>query len=870
MTNYTYKLYKNKEKESKQTRRYDREELSHLTTHHLREICLQEKIIRSLMNPLDKEELIRLIIRFRGKDETYLIREHVPEGFKRIEEYLKACSSEPYDHGTPIRNPAKILIYDHVEVNPFDEIIISNCDFLDTNTNVLLMNDEGRLCTIFNLVNIEDTYYLTKSSDVDGRTTGTSKYSLIYLGKEESKIIYDLYTGSIPHEPSHFRYYRYSIMDFDISTVEETNNPLAIDFGTSNTTAGICVKPERISEEENLLDTEIHYVMVRDTTSDTYEKTPIIPSAIAVSKIQGEQIEYVYGYEAIRLSRLSQVDEGFSVFYDIKRWLSDLDGVEEVVDVTGNRCYVNRHDMLCAYLHYILQLATQRFKTKFSYLHISCPVKQKHSFGQILTELLPDYTIETTHMLDEGAAVLFNTLWRIIEKGAYDEEHTYKALIIDCGGGTTDLSSCQFNIVNKRISYGIHMSTSYENGNVDFGGNNITYRIMQYLKICMVLNMRHDDKGTREQVLRAFRGDAYRYIDEHGIEALYEDFCQVYETMEAILPTRFLEYEDKSKQDYYKVKKNFFYLFQLAEKVKKAFFETMGTLEVCLTHEPIRIQEYTISIPLEKWAISRIDANQSLYTMKEMDKVYINMQDIRLLIKGDIYHVISDFLGNLYEEDLLAEYDIIKLTGQSCKIDLFREAIKEYIPGKQLQFHDRGKGEGKDYTLKLACLDGVLKYLYAKRLGYVDLHITSDIKSLPYYIVAYTHRGDEKNLIDSVVGGAGAGFISRRMQHIMLKLYLKDMNQRTRHIYEYECRQEDFEEVLYEHIDESYRHYILQDETDRIINDEVKFFVWAKTNQWGFYVLPILRKDEKIHQGKLKFFSFENSVWELNLYDGLK
>ena len=80
-------------------------------------------------------------------------------------------------------------------------------------------------------------------------------------------------------------------------------------------------------------------------------------------------------------------------------------------------------------------------------------------------------------MLDEGVAVLYNTISTLIKEKQYQDGETYRALIIDCGGGTTDLSSCRFRITDRRVAYQIDIATAYENGNTDFGGNNLTYRV---------------------------------------------------------------------------------------------------------------------------------------------------------------------------------------------------------------------------------------------------------------------------------------------------------------------------------------------------------------------------------------------------------
>ena len=78
-----------------------------------------------------------------------------------------------------------------------------------------------------------------------------------------------------------------------------------------------------------------------------------------------------------------------------------------------------------------------------------------------------------------------------------------------------------------------------------------------------------------------------------------------------------------------------------------------------------------------------------------------------------------------YENDSLQEYSIMRLTGQSCKIELFREALKEFIPGKVIESSGRRASGEEDYSLKLMCLDGAVKYIRDKRFGYADINITN-------------------------------------------------------------------------------------------------------------------------------------------------
>ena len=75
-----------------------------------------------------------------------------------------------------------------------------------------------------------------------------------------------------------------------------------------------------------------------------------------------------------------------------------------------------------------------------THLHISAPVKQKKQFHKLFSEILPEYILENEIMLDEGVAVLYNSISDLIKQFRFEPNVQQRALIIDCGGGTTDLS----------------------------------------------------------------------------------------------------------------------------------------------------------------------------------------------------------------------------------------------------------------------------------------------------------------------------------------------------------------------------------------------------------------------------------------------
>ena len=125
-------------------------------------------------------------------------------------------------------------------------------------------------------------------------------------------------------------------------------------------------------------------------------------------------------------------------------------------------------------------------------------------------------------MLDEGMAVLYNTISNMLEQDTLEENEEYEALIIDCGGGTTDLCSYRFRIQDRRAAYKIYMETTYENGDTDFGGNNITYRIMQILKIALVRATGNQNVSSVKEILEYMDTDIYRFIDSHGVKEFYQ------------------------------------------------------------------------------------------------------------------------------------------------------------------------------------------------------------------------------------------------------------------------------------------------------------------------------------------------------------
>lgn len=828
MSRYTYILNPNQDKEEKHT--YKQSELEKMTTFHLREICRKERLVVPSDKNTDREALIRFIMRFRGRREYRHIKEGAGEGLENIQAFLDKNDIH-FIKEPRVMVPGTIVLYQGTEMNELDGCKVTFEEKGCCLGNLLLVDEGFRLYTCFYLQEAGGEVYLFKGKDVELRPLEKHQYSILYFPKpKDSEFLYDCYYGSRVSVPGYMEAVRVPLLDIQEREIPKVNLPLVIDFGSSNTTMGMF-----------LPDGSTRIAMVNGES--------MIPSVIGVREKDGGGAEFLFGFGARDKNRENYRDEDTAVFYDIKRWVSDPDRMESVVLRSGCKYQFPRKKMLRAYLDYLLELARQQFKCSFANIQMLAPIRQKEKFGRLFKELLPEYHVDCE--LDEGMAVLFHSIHGLIQKKGCQEGRWYHALVIDCGGGTTDLTSGRFCIENTRVSYIVDLETRYENGDTNFGGNNLTYRILQLLKLRITEGL-----GFLDQ--KSFPRDGAE--DGAGIWGLLE---RRYAQAEEWLPTRFKEYEDTSREQYFFVKNNYYYLFELAEQVKKEFFRSKSRYVLKISTEKT---EKEGEIFLDKWKLSLLLGGRFEHFARPLEfHVYLN--EMEEILRPDIYGLMERFLDKKFEAGELSEYEMIKLTGQSCRSPLFLEALKQYVPGKRIL--GTGKGEtGAEF--KMCCLQGALAYFLDRKLGYMKVNENYQVGSLPYEIMAFTHENKEKILIRSLDREDHIGCISRFCIGNQLDLYLNDDQGRRLKTYYFEYRTSDFRKTTQEEIDREYQGTVIQEETDTILEGEMKFFVWISRQRWGFVVLPVLRDQEVLYIGNEAFFDFEDDTWELNFFDGRK
>lgn len=859
---------------------YDKAALELMTTYQLREICMQNKLMNGVVNPLDKEELILIVMRSLGKKEERLITEPNLEGEARISELFARCKVIEKD-SSALRCNSILTAYRNLAIELSDAYTIPYLGQL-SGTNAFVMSVDGTLCTILNIKEKNgdsERLYLTKPGAIEAREADRKGYVLYCVSRRISEELYRVYMGNADVLPEHIEVWKIPLIDFQVKNPVQLSLPMAIDFGSVNTTAGVYLDTaymERIGRAAGILglkENAVNYTLFDGEENDNM----LLPSVVGVKAIGDNDYHLVFGREAERMAAASYIDEGFCIFYDIKRWISDHEKEEELTDRQGRRRWVKREEILRRFFLYIIERTENRFKCHVTQVHISSPVKQKYRFRQLFERILPEYEISGEDMLDEGTAVLYNTLSNMItQKNAVDNK-LYEALVVDCGGGTTDLCSYRFRIHDGRTSYRIELQTTYENGDTDFGGNNLTYRIMQLFKLELLHQCRFEQIPSAVEVIEKMDTDVDRFVDEHGVREYYRLLDEAYEKAEEILPTRFAEYERYNRSDYYKVRNNFYTLFHLAEQLKKQIYGQVGRLRVTArtrqktdAGKVSREENYESStLFLDKWKLS-FREKTGLVTKKELPEVTFNIFQIDLLLEGEVYGITHKFIEEMYETGRLNQFSFIKMTGQSCKMDLFKNALKEFVPGRMIQFRKRASLESAEHELKMTCVDGALKYLRDKHNGIVDVKMDVKNAVIPYQVTAFTHDGREVILLNGTGDWKQAGCISRNLEELTLQMCLKDGSGEERYRFRYQCHPEEFEIRTNEEIHRSYGDYIQQKETDSIVNGEVKFFVWARQEEWGYLVVPVYRKEDELYLGKQEFYCFENDSWINSFYDGTK
>ena len=855
---------------------YIYDELKRKTYYDLHKICVDEKLIEGFRENLNRSELINIILKYRSREKVYGIDSYKENGIERLQELFDTRLGFKLNDSNSIKIPHKVVIYKDMPLTDEDDYKITIPEHISDN-NIFLMNGNSYLCGIFQLSRnkSERNSFFIRSDEKLLRLENlkNQNYSLIFFNRSDEKFLFNAYykeknEGSMPMS---LNYYQIPLDSFHFLDLEVTDTPLCIDFGTANTTAGVYLDKyyiknlpqHKILSGHMFLD-KINYVKF---PKNEEEYANVIPTVVYVKNcFDEENIKYAFGYEVEEKLKNSNYNLKGSVFYGIKNWVKSIDEKERIVDENGDIRYIERKKIIKAYIDYVVDRAESLFKCRFRNIHITTPVKLKSEFLNMFKEILPDYKIIEKNALDEGVAVLYNSIERIIGKGRFEDNEEYKALIIDCGGGTTDLASCVFKINSEEINYDIDIKTTFENSEESFGGNNITYRIMQYLKI--LLSQYYTNKKNTvgiNDLITNISELIYRDVDEKGVKRIYEDLEEEYEKAEKIIPTKFGEFENKASDVYSKVKNNFFFMWEIAELLKRELFKKSTIIRT--KFDSVRYENSDLaSTYLPSWNLNVYDGDY-IRNITTFPNIIINKSEIVKLIKGDIYEIFRRFLTSYYETGIIFDYSLIKLSGQTCKVNLFNDILKEFVPGKMIDF--RRNMEEDEQQLKISCLDGAIRYLNSSKIGNIKVSVKNDIPIVPYSLHGTKYTGEEIEILRTgEQAGSSSGYIKKISSTEILPLHLKNKEQEIKKYFTYINKPEDYREIDEQEVLEMLDDHFEQGELDSILNGETKFFAYTDANFWGFYVTGVKRENNQTYIGKRKYFSFEEDITTISFFDG--
>lgn len=629
---------------------------------------------------------------------------------------------------------------------------------------IVLLNNQNNVVATGYLKKCDDDYRIATNPDSTIRDSwgNNSSFKVLIFPKEtnnylNSKKYKELFEDS--SVTSNIRYVSIKITERE-RTISES--PLCIDFGTSNTTAGYFVDDK---------DDAKRFVSVNfiNTLEKTFTRSEIYPTLIYVKHCDKDNPEnnvYLFGFDAKKELISHDYMPDASVFFEIKRWFGiDPEKNVHVTDEDGNEADLTYTMLIKAFLLHIIEKAEDDAKLKFNRIHFTAPVKLKAKFAAQFANMFKDadFTVESGDILDEGLSVIYETIRRNIRDNINFEKANL--MVIDCGGGTTDVASC--NIERKDRNDGIEdltITTGYVGGEANFGGNNITYRIMQLIKIKLAFyyakemdlskSFNNNFSVFLKEILPA-PDDILNYIDaDKDTKRVYKKLEEEYEIAETIIPTRFEDKNDLTKYEKKKkkIKRNFYYLWNLAENIKTEFYKKDQLTLIGFN----KLSEPTMDENYEN-ILEGFDMNFSIYVKngKELEEktnlpqISVTAQEVDDLIRGDIYSLLS----RIFYENKNIDYKFYSFSGQSCKIRLFVELMKEFIPGKKLRNVTKtlNKAEMNDKTsekLKTSCVKGTVYYEYDTKHGNVRPSLKCKEPEFQFKVLT-EFNGRDDNILDS-------------------------------------------------------------------------------------------------------------------------
>ena len=152
-----------------------------------------------------------------------------------------------------------------------------------------------------------------------------------------------------------------------------------------------------------------------------------------------------------------------------------------------------------------------------------------------------------------------------------------------------------------------------------------------------------------------------------------------------------------------------------------------------------------------------------------LENIRITIKEISRIICPDIYALLSILLGE-YDNKTLQEVDYYKLSGQSCNITLFHDLMKEFVPGRYIRRDSNSiTDEDRTLELKMACLEGSIRYLMAKEFSQIKPKIEMAAPKMLYEIYEDSGDSSQQLALSNDKAKLLRNFISGRRIHFVVR-----------------------------------------------------------------------------------------------------
>lgn len=744
-----------------------------------------------------------------------------------------------------------LILYRDSDLTKVNEFIVDTK--LKLYPVVCLQNSKGEISGKLYIEEEEGKKYLVapQKNIKFNQLENNSKCKLVFVDEEDRKKGYTL------------------IINVKVKELEIFQGTLCIDFGTSNTSLGVYL-PE--------ID-DIRLVKFKDLLNEDIERETL-PTVIYVENCADRNnVIYKFGYDAKK--KIKDKDYNFknTIFYEVKRWLLDIEKEEELIDGDQNEVVLKRKEILKAYFEYLLKEASNQFKYQFKKLHFSAPILLKDRYILALKRILDNYDVMDVNVsIDEGVAVVYDDIYNNIVKLNESENNEIinknrKVMTIDVGGGTTDVISSTYSLVKKDNGAKLEIHTYPENSNSHFGGNNITYRIFQYLKIKIAkylengnLNIDIDDiiGMSKPDILAFIDSTEYKKNGTQKLEEIYYNFEQEYKKACEVLPTNFKTndiFKTNKQRDL--LKRNFYLLWEAAETIKIEFFKKTEIYLIDFISEDKDSKK--IKIPNLDNLLFSIVKNGVLETIETVPQIGIGINEIQKLMYADIYKLIRDILGD--KTNIISEYIKVKLSGQTCNITLFQELLKEFIAGKYLRGNTTNTTKSSYVTLKLNCIRGSIRYIADKEKGIIVPEIYREKAELKNRVMI-----DRVNEVEVLSGEKSTiQLFDKDARTIRMSIYDWENSFVKNEVYNLTPEIEGVEWTL-EDVTSKLGKYAtdVRGQLQRIADEEVKIVIFNPSNESdSFDIIELYKtKENTFKYIKSRKYTFEKNIEGSKFFNG--